>query len=160
MGALYYGVHEIYTYNSNGLLESAETEMWDGAAWTSYVKYTITYNTEGIEYNAYLWNVLTSTWDNYMYCWANYNPIAGIKENDVITNGFSLYPNPFAETATITISDLSLLNSYISIFDSQGKLVKSVLINSNSIIINRNELTSGFYFYSVNDTINGKLIIE
>ncbi|MFA6923365.1 MAG: T9SS type A sorting domain-containing protein [Bacteroidales bacterium] len=78
---------------------------------------------------------------------------------------FNVYPNPFTTNFTLKISDATILkNAEMKIYDVCGKEVKSVSISSNETIIERGELQSGIYFYSIinnNEKItNGKLIVQ
>ncbi|MDD5570315.1 MAG: sugar-binding protein [Bacteroidales bacterium] len=80
-------------------------------------------------------------------------------------NNVNIYPNPFTVYSTLKISSATILkNAMIKIYDVCGKEVKTILINDNETIIDREELINGIYFYSIinnNETINkGKLVIQ
>ncbi len=59
---------------------------------------------------------------------------------------------------------IEIKDAMIKIYDLCGKEVKNVLINSNETTIDRGELQSAIYFYSIinnNEKIaNGKLIVQ
>jgi hypothetical protein len=81
------------------------------------------------------------------------------------TSIITIYPNPFAINFTINISDeITLKEAAIKIYDLCGKEIKVVTITNNETIINRAELQSGIYFYSIinnNENIGkGKLILQ
>jgi hypothetical protein len=79
---------------------------------------------------------------------------------------FNVFPNPFSEQAIFEIEtkenyqDLTL-----TIYNVMGQAVKTVQSNHNNrIILNRNNLTSGIYFYQIqteNKTLDsGKIIVN
>lgn len=77
--------------------------------------------------------------------------VTGLPNNN-IQNTFSLYPNPFDETATINIPDFSLEKEmFIHVFQPNGKKVFDQKINSKSMKMNFENLESGIYFYNINN---------
>ena len=90
----------------------------------------------------------------------------GIEENNTTLLESSIYPNPFTEKTTITIKgDISKFeNLSITIFDELGKQVKTIKNITTTIDINRDDLSTGNYFYQVsnNKTVisKGKIIID
>ena len=74
-----------------------------------------------------------------------------------------VYPNPFSNSTTFDVVGLGSKQVTITLYDLTGKLVKSI-IGTNSIQLNRGELTSGIYFYSImndnNMIANGKVVIQ
>ncbi|MFA6922741.1 MAG: sugar-binding protein [Bacteroidales bacterium] len=85
--------------------------------------------------------------------------------NEEMNNATLIYPNPFNTSFVLKISDETILkNAMMKIYDVCGKEVKAVSISSNETIIDRGELPSGIYFYSVinnnEKTANGKLIVQ
>ncbi len=75
-----------------------------------------------------------------------------------------VYPNPF--TTNFIIQTEQLLNdATLTLFDMTGKQVRAIPnINSNSIQVDRNNLSSGMYFYTLtenSETIKtGKIVAE
>ncbi|MBL7826782.1 MAG: T9SS type A sorting domain-containing protein [Saprospiraceae bacterium] len=65
-------------------------------------------------------------------------------------------PNPFAEKTTLTIEGITLNNAQLTLFDNQGKLVRNAPMNGNQIVIERQSLTPGMYFFQI--THNGKVV--
>jgi hypothetical protein len=70
------------------------------------------------------------------------------------TNEISFYPNPAKEY--LTIKGLSEITSY-SISDINGKLIQNGTAFNN---INLENITKGFYFLTIGNTISKKLIVE
>lgn len=95
---------------------------------------------------------------------AKVSATTGIAEN-LIKNHISIYPNPFSTTATLKInSATSFKNAELKIYDVLGREVKHILVNTSEIIINRDELENGIYFYKLMNSqeviVTGKIIIE
>lgn len=75
-----------------------------------------------------------------------------------------IYPIPFSKQCTIKLSN-SLLNGTLKIFNILGEEVKKIEnINSNKIVVRKNNLNSGVYYYSILEKSKiihkGKLIIN
>lgn len=88
----------------------------------------------------------------------------GIDELNNKTN-WKLYPNPFSEFAILKIDDVLYEESSIFIYDVYGRLVKEMNnITSNEIIINKNNLQNGIYFFYLKRKhkiiASGKMIIH
>ncbi|NUM32520.1 MAG: T9SS type A sorting domain-containing protein [Bacteroidetes bacterium] len=80
-----------------------------------------------------------------------------------IVNAF-IYPNPFS-TQTVLHTSFILKNATFYIYNSCGQIVKQIKdINGQEILICRNNLNSGLYFYKLvyadNQTETGKFIIS
>ncbi|MGQ0826976.1 MAG: T9SS type A sorting domain-containing protein [Bacteroidota bacterium] len=85
--------------------------------------------------------------------------------NEEIYHSISVYPNPFHSNFNIIISPETVINdAIIKIYDVCGKEVKTISISNNETNIDRGELKSGIYFYTIinnNSTIaKGKLIVQ
>ena len=99
-----------------------------------------------------------------------YTLTTGIENGFTNENSFVLYPNPFTENFTLKISsEIILKDAVMKIYDVCGKEVKVVFINSNETTIDRGELQSGIYFYSIINNSDsyrdenvgkGKLIVQ
>lgn len=78
----------------------------------------------------------------------------------------TVFPNPFSESTMIKIQPgIHSTKSNIIIYNISGKVVRTIPVNgSNNIQLNRDELSSGFYIYSLQDEgrvlASGKFIIE
>ena len=75
---------------------------------------------------------------------------------DVKKNNFesiSIYPNPAKNILTIN-SEFSLIESEISIYSINGKLIQPVLLSNKSLDIS--ELSTGLYFLSINSKNGSK----
>ena len=91
-------------------------------------------------------------------CTPCYGPIGEKLANtsDEVQTG--LYPNPFSiETILYIDPELPLNNASLLIFDNTGKVVRTnTNINSDGLIIKRDNLNSGIYFYQFIN--NGKIL--
>jgi hypothetical protein len=95
------------------------------------------------------------------------NFCAGVTGINKITETQSaLFPNPMSTSATLAISNgVSLTNAKLVISDISGRVVKTQEnIFSHTISINRDNLSTGMYFYTLTQNnkvvANGKLIIN
>jgi hypothetical protein len=80
-------------------------------------------------------------------------------------NNFKLYPNPINTTSTLEFDNPQNENCSLIIYNSIGQILQTVHdIKGDKIEIERQNLTSGLYFFRIDSetqTIaNGKLIIE
>lgn len=76
-----------------------------------------------------------------------------------------IFPNPFSSSATVTIDGANYQQTVLQILDIAGKSIRSISINeAQSIIINRENLSQGVYFYRLigDDAIvhTGKFIVR
>lgn len=79
--------------------------------------------------------------------------------------GMGVYPNPFNNTATISVSDInSYPNLVFSLYDITGRQVQQVAVTQNQTSLYKNNLATGMYMYKVvsNGAIvaTGRLVIE
>ncbi len=75
------------------------------------------------------------------------------------------YPNPMKETGVFELSpELNLVGMQIAIYNVTGKMVRNISVSSAKVYINKNEFTSGVYFYKLIQNSNilktGKIIVE
>jgi hypothetical protein len=93
------------------------------------------------------------------------DPCTGIISNSEAT-GVSVYPNPFHESATVVVSENTVLeNATFTLYDITGKIVLEMKnVSSTTISINRNELENGVYFYTfINNGViigSGRIVVE
>jgi hypothetical protein len=90
--------------------------------------------------------------------------VTGISENKPAANSF-VYPNPFSSNAVIQFnSETVLQNALVKLTDVNGNEVEIQPMTGNRAFINRENLSSGIYFYQiVNDKeifATGKLIVN
>jgi hypothetical protein len=83
---------------------------------------------------------------------------------EVNNNLFYCYPNPFAMQATI-FSEIELKNAILEIYNLTGqKIMDQKEIVGQQIIVKRNQLMSGIYFYSITQegkiVTSGKMVVE
>jgi len=102
-------------------------------------------------------------YQSYKQIITNIHEIPG-SDNQSLTN----YPNPFHDKTTIIIPKEFLKSGnpvLFKIYDLSGKIVrKANYLGNDKIIISRNGLEPGIYFYSIEQenliSRNGKFIIE
>ena len=75
---------------------------------------------------------------------------------DRIQTEFKVFPNP--AKSSITISSNTNSSNQLKIFDSLGKLVLSKTLNNKLSKIDISQLKPGYYFYTIIDSENGKVI--
>jgi len=79
----------------------------------------------------------------------------GVKEIENKIN-FRLFPNPFSNQATLQFSNLQQKTSF-TLYNVNGQTVKSIKnIDSDQIIIDRNNLASGLYYFVL--TTDNKIV--
>ena len=86
--------------------------------------------------------------------------VSGIVENN--PSLLSIYPNPFADYATVRLSDADRIRR-IEIMDMYGRTVRTIDdVNNNSVTIHRGKLPVGIYFIRIqtDDTFIRKAIIR
>ncbi|MBI3500660.1 MAG: PKD domain-containing protein [Bacteroidetes bacterium] len=85
-------------------------------------------------------------------------PVSGLQ--------FTVYPNPFSETATLRITNGNRITNYeLKVFDLYGKEVNpSVIRNSEGFVIRKSNLAAGIYIYEVSSESGvvgkGKLVVS
>ncbi len=88
--------------------------------------------------------------------------ISSVKnENTVI----KIQPNPFNSSTTIEFENRNGKSYTLFLYNSLGKMVKSISnVNSGLLILEKENLSNGLYYFQLNDSKNclgsGKLIIE
>ena len=92
--------------------------------------------------------------------------VSGIEEQSLLSN-ISIYPNPSVDKVAISILSEKTGNATISLYSSQGTLVKNIiseiLPGTNNIRISVEDLQSGIYFVYVEGpegTTSHKLIVK
>jgi pectin methylesterase-like acyl-CoA thioesterase len=86
--------------------------------------------------------------------------------NNIKDAKLSVYPNPFTDQVTIAFDLKSASDVYVLIYDTNGRVVKSLQkanqkSGTNNLTIQTKDLKTGIYFYSLktnSSQINGKLI--
>lgn len=87
-----------------------------------------------------------------------YSPVASVQLNKETEHTMAVYPNPFSDELYIDITSGTQANLGISIYDMQGRMVKTyteaVKAGSNMIMLNQlSELETGVYF--IRTDVNG-----
>ena len=73
----------------------------------------------------------------------------GVQEFENNQSLFSIFPNPVATEEITILLEVELKNALFSIYNSEGKLVKSNTIYSKQFKIDRTDLSAGFYYISI-----------
>ena len=89
------------------------------------------------------------------------NVATGIPQQPAFNS--SVYPNPFTRSTTIQFNS-SLENAQLDIYNIYGQVLKTIVaVSGDHIIINRENLSSGLYFYELNQGAKqisrGKIVI-
>ncbi len=91
---------------------------------------------------------------------------AGIKENNFVST-FSLFPNPFTTQATLTFQGIKNENNKsLSVYNLLGQEVQNIFVGKDKeVIIHKNNLPRGMYFYKLMDDSKtvlgmGKMVVE
>ena len=75
-----------------------------------------------------------------------------------------VFPNPFTETATFELKGLPLSNLSFSLYDLNGRLIRSDQFSGNTYEFQRGRLISGMYVYRIEQEGqligSGKLMIQ
>ncbi len=155
-GATFYGG------SSNGSSYSTN----DGATWT---------NVDAVGHSALAFLNSTTGWSGEvntsatvkgMFKWTG--TFTGIKNNDYIKEiSLNVFPNPFSNQVTIVVNSgkTPLTNLSIEIIDVLGNIItKRNDFNENKIVLNRDNLANGVYFYKISDSSTvigtGRLIAQ
>ena len=133
-----------------------EINMFQGAgrenatAFTIGTKAYVTCGTSGINYND-LWE---------------YGSLNGIEENELNHIALKTFPNPFNEKITLSVpGTVKVENASLCIMNISGQVIKKIEhISQNTIVIERNNMATGMYFYELiidkNTSACGKFIAE
>ncbi len=91
-------------------------------------------------------------------------PILGVEEPQQVFVDFA--PNPFSSQTQITVrTTTGKINCVFELYDETGRIVRTALINGPKFILDKADLSSGIYFYSISDkesgnATKGKLIVQ
>ena len=72
-------------------------------------------------------------------------------------NSVSISPNPTTTSFTVQLSTPPSPETYFQLYDAMGRQLRREEINSNTTTINRNNLTSGIYFWQL---VSGNRMLE
>ena len=91
-------------------------------------------------------------------------PGVGIDESSAVQNDLAFYPNPANNYIKLELENLYGQEYTIELFDCMGRLIRKYKDQTtDEFIINREDLSSGFYFINVisgNSNYTGKVIFE
>ena len=90
----------------------------------------------------------------------NYTYSYIIRLNAEKNEQIKIYPSPAQSEVVVSVSDNALLNTYISVIDNKGAVIKTVLLTNLQQRISLNELTGGVYYFRFNNKTLVKVIKE
>lgn len=98
----------------------------------------------------------------------NFDPTLGLKTNDEVLNGVSIFPNPATEKATVEFNLANASNVSVEVTDITGKVVETVSLSNVAAGANKADLNTAGYasgMYSVviksNDaSVTRKLVVR
>lgn len=76
--------------------------------------------------------------------------------NPVLDNLISVYPNPVKEVVNISVKDNSTIKT-IELYDIQGRLLQTQLVNNISSELNLSSRANGMYFIKINTDLGSKV---
>jgi hypothetical protein len=76
--------------------------------------------------------------------------------NPILNDLISIYPNPVKDVVNITIKDNSTIKT-IELYDIQGRLLQTQLVNDITSQINLTERANGMYFIKINTDLGSKV---
>ncbi|NOQ75862.1 MAG: T9SS type A sorting domain-containing protein [Crocinitomix sp.] len=103
-----------------------------------------------INYVRFNGGILQLYWDDFEL-WKDTNLVTlGTPELENIEYDVRVFPNPMSESTLITFNNQAHQNLNLNLYDSQGRLVRSISnITNNEIRIEKNNLVRGLYFFSL-----------
>ena len=116
----------------------------------NYASSTSNYGfTDNVVYSGRAYYRLKIYLPNGSYAYSYIIPLNADKQAQV-----RVYPSPTRSDVVVSIDDNALLNTYISIVDNRGAVVKKVLLNSLQQQVSLSELPAGvYYFRFTNNTV-------
>jgi len=137
-------------YNANGKVVLALLEMWDSMnnEWIGYSKDEYYFEESGLLYL----RIFSSLIDDHWYLgskYYSYNSIHGLTDlvKPAQANSLVIYPNPAKEWINILSNDP--LSNIIQLYNYNGQLLKTVIIEPGLNTINISNLESGLYFFKI-----------
>ena len=97
---------------------------------------------------------VTGSWTHSSSCTGcpftctSYSCLTGINKETIHPNSININPNPFNSSTTIQIQT-EIKNSSLTICNVFGQTVQRINVNSDKIILDRDNLPSGIYFVSL-----------
>jgi len=76
--------------------------------------------------------------------------------NPVLDNIISIYPNPTNDVVNITVKDNSIIKT-IELFDIQGRLLQTQLVNNITSELNLSSRANGMYFIKITSDLGSKV---
>jgi hypothetical protein len=90
-------------------------------------------------------------------------PVTGIKQSEKSSSDM-IYPNPFSSNCILRLDGNPSIEKELVISDASGKMVRRAKFSGNTLTIERENLTTGMYYYRVStqDKVlcSGSMLIE
>lgn len=88
-----------------------------------------------------------------------------VSNSELNDYNITAFPNPFSNFTTIKMEHPNISNHNLTLYNEQGQIVRTINNNNtNTIVIEKNNLPSGLYFFQITHkkkvVANGKLIAE
>ncbi|MCK5908312.1 MAG: T9SS type A sorting domain-containing protein [Flavobacteriales bacterium] len=86
-----------------------------------------------------------------------------VLDNVIDNNIASVYPNPFSDSFTITLSEINTKGTTVKIFNVNGVLIGKVPFNNSKLEYNSSSLSKGIYFAQIwqnNKLLSVKKVIK
>lgn len=77
------------------------------------------------------------------------DPVNGLRPGHPAMPSIKVYPNPFEETALFELENIQSTHLVFSLFDVNGRQVKSAIFDKNRFQFQRDGLPSGMYFFQI-----------
>ena len=58
-------------------------------------------------------------------------------------------PNPFTHQTPLFIQGIDLKKANLSLYNAMGKMVRQQVFSGNQVVLSRNELPAGLYYYTI-----------
>jgi len=162
-----------FKYNSTGSALNQSLNTWKnysvplggGNGWTKQ-----TFGTVSLSDINYV-EVYTDSYGVGYDLWLDgvqFTGFTGVQSAEPDSRNASIFPNPFSDQTAISFTTSRPEKITITISDVNGKVVKQIenfltSAGDHVIILNRNQLASGMYFYemrSAEKSMSGKMIVE
>jgi len=107
--------------------------------------------------------ILQLYWDDFEI-WKDTNIVLNLSENESSAI-FKLFPNPTSDYSILEFNNPTNESHTLKLYDVQGRVVRTITdIKSNQVIIEKNHLINGLYFFQLSTnkkiSLTGKLILE
>jgi hypothetical protein len=145
-------------FNSNAMFGQIP---WDSPYYDSLSSYQLLNIGQTVEYSNMAYQTLGELGTFTKNLISNINNPEAVQDNNQTYNDL-VYPNPFNYSTTIQLQQ-NIGNSNLIIYNIFGQIVRSTNVSGNKIIVERDNLPAGVYFYRITQNneiiVSGKLMI-